>query len=438
MLPAAVEAVLRRLEGAGYGAYLVGGCVRDVVMGRKPHDYDITTSALPEVVMALFDGFSVPTGLRHGTVTVRCGGGSFEVTTFRTESGYGDHRHPDAVSFTRDLTADLARRDFTVNAMAMDLRGQLSDPFGGQADIRRRLLRCVGEPAQRFSEDALRILRGLRFSAVLGFAMEPQTDAALRRMGGDLRLVAAERVREELTRLLCGGGAGDVLVQYPQVLGAVLPEILPCVGFDQRNFHHIYDVWAHTARAVDAAPAQPVLRWTMLLHDLGKPECFTADEAGVGHFYGHSIRSAEIAEDICRRLRFDTASARQICTLVSAHDRDIRRTPKAIRRALAQLGEETLRQLCDVMRADTLAQAACCRPRLAAIEEAQAIIDAVTAEDACFSLRQLAVNGRDMLALGYCGAAVGDVLHQLLDAVLDGAAPNQRQALLSLAERLRR
>ena len=324
MIPQEVRHVLLTLERAGHEAYIVGGCVRDMLMENRPHDWDVTTSALPQETMALFGHSAIPTGLRHGTVTVRSGELACEVTTFRTDGDYTDHRHPAAVAFTRSLREDLARRDLTVNAMAMDVRGMLHDPFGGQADIHRRVLRCVGSPGRRFSEDALRILRVLRFSATLGgFSVEENTRCALLSRREDLRYVAAERVREELTKLLCGTDVLRVLLEEPQVLGVVLPEILPCVGFDQHNCHHCYDVWGHTAHAVAAAPPEPVLRWVMLLHDLGKPQCFTLDAQGVGHFYGHHRPGAEIAEAVCRRLRFDTAAARQICTLVRYHDRPI-------------------------------------------------------------------------------------------------------------------
>ena len=315
MIPQEVQTVLRTLEQAGHEAYVVGGCVRDMQMGLPPHDWDVTTSALPQETMALFPHFAIPTGLQHGTVTVRTGGVSCEVTTFRTDGDYPDHRHPAAVSFTRSLREDLARRDLTVNAMAMDAAGALRDPFGGREDIRRRVLRCVGDPERRFREDALRILRTLRFSATLGFAIEPETHRALRTQCGDLWYVAAERVREELTRLLCGQDAGRVLEEDPQVLGVVLPEILPCVGFDQRNRHHCYDVWSHTAHAVAAAPPDPILRWAMLLHDLGKS-------------VDHEIEGShvQIGVDICRKYKENT----QIIHAIEAHHGDVEpKTPLA-------------------------------------------------------------------------------------------------------------
>ncbi len=434
MIPQEVCGVLQTLEQAGYEAYAVGGCVRDILMGKPPHDWDVTTSALPQETMALFDHFAIPTGLQHGTVTVRSGALSCEVTTFRTDGDYPDHRHPAAVTFTRSLREDLARRDLTVNAMAMDMRGTLHDPFGGQADIRRRVLRCVGEPERRFHEDALRILRTLRFSATLGFAIEEDTHRALRTQSGDLRYVAAERVREELTKLLCGTDVLRVLLDDPQVLGVVLPEILPCVGFDQHNRHHCYDVWGHTAHAVAAAPPDPVLRWAMLLHDLGKPQCFTMDEQGVGHFHGHHRPSAEMAETVCRRLRFDKATAQRICMLVRHHDRPIPLTERAIRHAMNQLGVEGLRQLCAVKRADNLAQHPDYRSRQQEIDEGEAIMDDLLAKDACFSLKQLAVNGRDMAALGLEGPAIGQALQTLLETVMDGETDNDHAALLALAK----
>jgi tRNA nucleotidyltransferase (CCA-adding enzyme) len=277
-IPSYVARVLTELEAKGFQAFCVGGCVRDCLLGRVPEDWDVTTSALPEQTMALFGQQAVPTGLRHGTVTVVSGGKGVEVTTFRVDGTYGDNRHPDSVTFTRSLPEDLARRDFTVNAMAMDLRGCIQDPWGGQADLERRCLRCVGEPERRFREDALRVMRGLRFSAVLGFDLEEETAAALVRCRELLRHIAAERLREELVKLLCGPQAAQVLRRWPQVVEVILPEIGPLVGFDQHNRHHCYDVWEHTLHVLDAVEPVPVLRCAALFHDMGKPECFALDE----------------------------------------------------------------------------------------------------------------------------------------------------------------
>lgn len=316
MFPQQIGVILTRLEQAGFPAYAVGGCVRDTLLGRVPEDWDVTTAARPEQVSALFAGHCIPTGLRHGTVTVRQDGLSVEVTTFRADGPYSDHRRPDAVYFSDSLAEDLARRDLTVNAMAMDVRGDITDLYGGRDDLRRGILRCVGDPDRRFDEDALRIMRTLRFAAVLGFTVEARTAAALHRCAPLLRDIAAERLLTEMDRLLCGAYVLPVLLAYPDVLGVFLPELLPCVGLDQQNRHHLYDVWEHTARSVAAIPPEPVLRWAMLLHDVGKPICFTVDGRGVGHFYGHPKVSAALAEEICRRLRMDKRTAREIVTLV--------------------------------------------------------------------------------------------------------------------------
>ena len=432
MLLQPVEYVLERLENAGFAAFAVGGCVRDTLLGRVPGDWDVTTAARPEQVLSLFAGYAIPTGLKHGTVTVRAGEMAIEVTTFRADGDYTDHRRPDTVTFSRRLEDDLCRRDLTVNAMAMDRRGEITDLYGGREDLKAGILRCVGEPERRFQEDALRILRTLRFSAVLGFAIEEKTAAALRETAALLTYIAPERIRTEMDKLLCGNHVLPVLLDYPEVLGVFLPEVLPCVGFDQHNRHHIYDVWGHTAHAVAAAPAEHVLRWAMLLHDVGKPACFTRDAAGVGHFYGHPAVSAELAETVCRRLRMDNRTAERMVTLVRWHDRDIARTERAIARAVSQLGEETFRQLLDVKRADNAAQSPEDRGRLADIQQAEDILNALEARKQCFSLKDLAVDGRDMMALGLRGREIGDGLHALLEAVLDGAE-NDRETLLALA-----
>ena len=433
MMPQEVCSLLARLESAGYQGWAVGGCVRDTLRGAVPSDWDVTTDARPERVVALFGERAIPTGLKHGTVTVCAGETHVEVTTFRRDGTYSDHRRPDAVQFSSSLEEDLARRDLTVNAMAMDLRGHICDPFGGQEDLSRRVLRCVGDPLRRLDEDALRIMRTLRFAAVLGFAIEPDTSAALHRRAPLLADIAAERILVEMNKLLTGEYMASVLLAYPDVLGVFLPELLPCVGFDQRNVHHCYDVWTHSVYAASAIAPDAALRWAMLLHDIGKPDCFTVDEHGTGHFYGHPARSAELAEAICRRLRMDKKSAQRIVTLVRWHDRDIPRTEKAVARAARQLGEDTLRQLLAVKRADNRAQSPLCRGRAADIDRAEAILDDLLARQSCFSLRELAVRGNDLTALGLRGPAVGETLQKLLDAVLDGSVPNERPALLALA-----
>lgn len=428
-VPNSVKQVLQSLEKNGHEAYLVGGCVRDLLMGTVPGDWDMTTSAHPEEVLALFPD-AIPTGLQHGTVTVKIQGEHHEVTTFRTDGGYADHRHPDAVVFTRSLQEDLARRDFTVNAMAMDLRGKLYDFYGGRSDLHRGVLRCVGDPDRRFSEDALRLMRALRFAATLGFTIDAETEQSLRQHRQELSEIAAERLYVELTKLLCGQNVAEILLAYPEVIGVILPEILPCVGLDQRNPHHCYDVWGHTAYSVSAIAPEPVLRWAMLLHDLGKGSTFSLDEQGVGHFYGHGKVSVALAKEVTERLRFSRVMQHRVLELVDWHDRDVPRTEKSIRRCLYHLGEQGVRQLIAVKRADNAAQHPDYQGRSVEMDKAEQILQEILAVDACFSLKQLAINGNDLLTLGLQGKAVGDTLQFLLEQVMDGKLPNEKDALL--------
>lgn len=429
-LPERVEEILRRLEAAGYEAWCVGGAVRDTLLGRVPGDWDVTTNAPPGRVLELFAPHAAPTGLQHGTVTVSGGGGWVEVTTYRRDGTYSDSRHPDQVEFTGSLEEDLSRRDFTVNAIALNRRGEVRDPFHGREDLVRRVLRAVGEPERRFREDALRILRGLRFASKLGFAIEPDTAAALRRCAPLLEKIAVERIQAELSGLLCGDGAAETLLAYPDVLGVFLPEILPCVGFDQHSPYHCYDVWEHTARSVAAVRPLPVLRYTMLLHDLGKPGSFLLGEDGRGHFYGHWRKSVELGDRILQRLRVDNHSRKQILTLVERHDCDLALNPRSVRRNLARYGEETVRLLLEVKRADNLAQAAAYRDRQGLLDEWEALLDGVLAEGSCFSLKQLAVRGGDLAGLGLEGPAIGRALQSLLEQVIDNKLPNERAVLL--------
>ena len=429
-IPENVQAVLKTLEAAGHEAWCVGGCVRDALMGRSPEDWDVTSSARPEETLALFGHRGLPTGLKHGTVTVKTEEGPVEVTTYRIDGTYRDHRRPETVAFSRSLDEDLARRDFTVNAMARNLRGELRDPFGGREDLRRGILRCVGEPDRRFQEDALRILRGLRFAAMLGLGIEPGTAAAVRRNRDGLRNIAAERIQAEFFKLLPGKDAAEVLRGCPEAFGVFWPELLAMVGFRQRNRHHCFDVWEHTLHALAAAPGDLVLRCTMLLHDVGKPDSFTLDEQGVGHFYGHPAVSCDLADKMLRRLKCAAEFRETVVRLVEWHDRDIPRTDKSIRRALRILGEEDLRRLILVKRADNLGQAPAYWDRQKELDKAEEILDKLLAEDACFSLKQLALKGGDLLALGLSGPAVGRALEALLEKVIDGVLPNDREALL--------
>ena len=422
--------ILEKLEVAGFSAFVVGGAVRDLLLGKIPQDWDVATSARPEDILALFAEEALPTGLKHGTVTVVVNSFSAEITTFRCDGAYTDHRHPVQVTFSSDLTEDLARRDFTVNAMAMDQHGTLWDPYGGKADLDSGILRCVGNPHHRFAEDALRIMRCLRFSSQLGFSIESFTREALLSHCGELNKISVERLSQEMTKLLCGENVQDVLLAFPRVFGVFIPEILPCVHFPQPNPHHIFDVWEHITRTVAAVPPQPVLRWSALIHDLGKPSCFSLDEEGTGHFRGHGDVSASMAENICRRLRFSSEMCRKIVLLVAWHDQDIPRTKTGILCALHSLGTEAFFALCQLKRGDHLAQNPSFFSSLSEIEKGEQLAQQLLEENACFSLSGLAVNGNDLLALGYTGAEIGQKLEELLHHVICGTLPNEKSLLL--------
>ena len=439
-LPAPVSFLLSRLRQAGYSAYAVGGCVRDSLLGRSPNDWDLCTSALPEQIQSVFaDQRLVNTGLKHGTVTVVLDHVPFEITTYRVDGAYTDHRHPDGVTFVHDVREDLARRDFTVNAMAFSDADGLVDAFGGQQDLRAGLIRCVGEPSLRFEEDALRILRALRFASVFDFAIDPATDEALRRLAPTLRRVAAERIREEFVKLLCGPGAGRILRAYPRVLAEFLPEITPMIGYDQNNHHHLYDLWEHTVRAVENIPPDPVLRVTMLLHDTGKPAVRVTDEAGESHYPGHQAASARLAEAALNRLRFDHETRDRILLLVENHDIPLRNAQgdvnvdqRFLLRRLNRFGEENLRALFLIHRADRTATGYSTPEREALrCQEREQALDALLAQQPCFQLKDLAVNGRDLIAAGLRGPEVGQALQRLLEAVMNQEVPNDRASLLS-------
>ena len=422
--------VLNRLTAAGHRAVLVGGCVRDSLLGIPPHDYDAATSALPDEIRAACAGLTcLDIGLKHGTITVLSGGIPVETTTFRKETTYSDHRHPDAVEFTNDLTEDLARRDFTVNAIAWESSG-IADPFGGQADLKRRLIRCVGDPDRRFEEDALLILRGLRLAAQLEFTIHPDTAAAIRSHAPDLAHVAWERIWAEFSRLLCSPGAQEVLLSFPEVVCQIIPELAPCVGFDQKNFHHRYDVYTHSVMALANTPPLLPVRLAALLHDAGKPKTFSLDERGVGHFYGHPKHSVALADTALRRLRLPNDLREQVLTLIERHDLPVEPERKWVGRWLARLGEDTFSLLLHLKRGDRAACADPAPPSPDPFEVAESLALELLEEHACLSLKDLAVDGRDCLSAGLRGKEIGQTLQRLLDAVSEGVIPNERSILL--------
>ena len=437
--PAPVQTALDLLCAAGFEAFVVGGCVRDALRGAEPHDWDCTTNAKPDQICACFRDFHViETGLQHGTVTVVIEHMPIEITTYRIDGVYADHRRPDSVSFTDSLTDDLARRDFTVNAMAFHPERGLIDPFHGADDLRAGIIRCVGNPRDRFNEDGLRILRAMRFASVLDIRIEPETAAAVHDQKDLLHHISAERIDTELTKLLCGTGAERILTEFADVLFTVLPELEPMYGFDQKNPHHDYDVYTHTLKAVAACPPEPVLRWAALLHDTGKPHTFTLDERG-GHFYGHAVVSAEIAKRALKAMKCDRKRYDRVLLLVERHDTVMNGTEKQLKRIVRQIGEEAAEQLLLLHKADVTAQAACHRAeRIAESDRLLGLLAELRAADACMSLKQLAVTGGDLLALGMPqGKAIGEMLNRLLECVMEGSLPNEKAALLEKAVSLR-
>lgn len=438
-LPPAVRGILDTLEAHGEEAYIVGGCVRDMYMGSEPHDWDICTSALPDNSARIFEkaGYKViPTGIKHGTVTVLIGDGSYEVTTFREEGNYSDSRHPDSVKFVRSLRSDLSRRDFTMNAMAYSPTTGLVDPFNGRKDIKNEVIRCVGRPDIRFSEDALRIMRAIRFVAETGFTLENYTKSAAWYQAPRLEEVAWERKRKELVALLQGVYVRKALRNYKDILAWVIPEIRPCFGFVQNNPYHPYDVWEHTIRAIETVPMDNIIvRLTLLLHDIGKPHCYTEDENDVGHFHGHGKVSQELAEQVLTRLRFDNDTVKTVCELVSIHDWRIEATPVAVRKLMNQIGEEQYFRFLQVRTGDIMAQSfELIAGRLEKVSKLWRLGQDVLAHEQCLSLHDLAINGRDLIAAGMKpGPEIGQVLHTLLDRVIENPSLNEKTILLKLS-----
>ena len=432
-LPPNIQNCIDLLEAAGFAAYAVGGCVRDACLGRNPHDYDLCTGALPAQTEAVFRDFRlVLAGEKHGTVTVITEDGPVEITTFRTEGGYRDNRHPDWVKFVPDIQGDLARRDFTVNAMAYSPMRGFADPFGGREDLRNHVLRAVGDPEARFREDSLRILRGVRFAARFGLTPEEHTMQAMLSQAGLMENLARERVFEELCKLLLVAKAEDI-TRFAPILAAVIPELAPMIGFDQRSPHHAYDLITHTAHVVEGVPAELPLRWAALLHATGKVTTFTLDATGRGHFYGHARDSAAIADDILRRLKAPTALREEVVPLIGRHMTRLQPDRKLLRRQVSKYGFPMVEAQLALLQTDMGSKGTIEDDGSAVFAEVRQLLADLKAEDACLSLKDLAVNGNDLMALGFQGRAIGACLNQLLELVVEERLPNKKEALLAFA-----
>ncbi len=420
------------MEEKGYEIYLVGGFVRDSIMGKKADDADFATNASPEETLEVFKEFhTLETGIKHGTVTVIINHKPFEITTFRTEKGYSDCRHPDKVSYAEKIEDDLSRRDFTVNSIAYSPARGFVDLYNGKEDLERKIIRCVGEPEKRFTEDALRIMRALRFSSVLSFSIEEETEKAMFKCKDLLLHISKERIFIELSKMLCGENIREVLSKYSDILSVVIPEIKEMKGFQQHNFHHVYDVLNHTAVVVENAPALPHLRFAALFHDCGKPECFSLDKDGVGHFYSHASISARKTDEALQRLRCDNKTRERVVRLIKLHDTPIEENEIVIKKKISKYGEDLFFSLIELKRADTLGLAPEFHSRKEHFDILQSIAKKVLSEKPCFTLKDLAVNGNDLTELGFYGREIGEKLKILLNAVIENKVRNEKEDLIS-------
>ena len=432
-IPENIQNCIDLLETAGFTAYAVGGCVRDACLGLTPHDYDLCTSALPAQTEEVFRDYRlVLAGEKHGTVTVITEDRPVEITTFRTEGGYRDNRHPDWVKFVPDIEGDLARRDFTVNAMAYSPKRGFADPFGGRVDLENHILRAVGDPVSRFQEDSLRILRGVRFAARFGLTPEENTLNAMLSQRHLMEHLARERVFDELCKLILIAKAEDI-TRFAPILAAVIPELKPMIGFDQHSPHHAYDLITHTAHVVEGVPATLPLRWAALLHDTGKVTTFTRDATGRGHFYGHAKESAAIADNILRRLKAPTALREEVVTLIGRHMTRLQPERKLLRRQVSRFGFPMVENMLCLQEADMGSKGTGEDDGSSLFAEVRGILGQLKAEEACLNLKALAVNGNDLMALGFQGKEIGTCLNALLEQVVDERLPNEKKALLAFA-----
>ena len=431
-IPNNVKIILERLKNAGFEAYCVGGAVRDSIMDINPGDWDITTSALPEETRELFKDFrTVDTGLKHGTLTVIIDKTPYEVTTFRIDGEYGDNRHPENVTFTSKIGDDLARRDFTVNALAYNEESGLVDLYGGQDDIYNSIIKTVGDADTRFQEDGLRIMRALRFSATLGFEIEEETKKAIHKNKDLLKNISAERIAVELTKLLCGKNAFDILMEYSDVLSVFIPEIAPAVNFTQYGKKHAYDVWEHICHTVDTIPQDRILRLTMLLHDLGKVPTHKINDNGDSTFKNHATVGGEMAKEILTRLKFDKKTINRVSFLVSHHDFEPPETKIQLKKKMKILTAEDVRTLLIIKKSDRGALSEAYRDISKESEQVLIWLKEIEENNECVAVSQLKVNGKDLINLGYKNEEIGKKLDYLLDCVVEEKVHNNKHELLT-------
>lgn len=438
-IPIDVEKIINRLQERDFEAYAVGGCIRDSLMDIKPSDWDLCTSARPEQVISCFEEYSViETGVKHGTVTVRLNGQSYEITTYRIDGEYLDNRRPETVHFVKSLQEDLARRDFTINAMAYNSSKGLADFYGGCKDLKEEIIRCVGKADERFKEDALRIIRALRFASVLGFTIETETSESIHRNGTLLENIAKERINVELCKLLTGKGIKEILKNYSDILSVIIPEIKPMIGFQQNNPHHKYDVWEHTIVALENSANDPIVKLAILLHDIGKPECYTCDKKGIGHFYSHGEFGAVMTEKILKRLKFDHQTISDVCQLIKYHDAEISNSSKFIKKWLNKIGIIQFERLLLVKQADVMGQSDYLKEKkLKMIASIQSNLKQVLEEKQCFTLKELAINGNDLIEIGIPnGRKIGEILNWLLEQVMEEQLENTKEILINAAKNM--
>ncbi|MBO5926447.1 MAG: CCA tRNA nucleotidyltransferase [Clostridia bacterium] len=427
-----VKEIIKNLTINGYEAYAVGGAVRDFCLGKKIDDYDVTTSATPNEVLEVFKGYKTYlTGIKHGTISVRACGELIEVTTFRTDGNYSDNRRPDTVKFVSSLKEDLKRRDFTVNAMAYNEESGIIDLFGGIEDINNKLIRAVGNPEERFNEDALRILRALRFASKLNFEIEPETKKAILKCKNLLNTVAVERVFVELIKILLGDGVERVLLDFKEVFFTIIPELKSCDGFLQKSKYHDYDVYTHIVKSVANSKKDKLVRLSLLLHDVGKPECFSEDDEGVGHFFGHQKKSAIITERVLERLKADNKTVKTVTKLVLLHDTRTELTRPEIKEFLRLNWIDFTYRLLDVKIGDAKAHNAMfIENRIKSIERMKTIATEIIDNNECYTLKQLAVDGNDLKTVGFKGEKIKFILEKLLNLVINGKIENEKEVLL--------